>query len=128
MNSNDPGLARGLEITLPHGRNSNGFKTFWLNVDDEVSFVESKDHRGDPCAVEVRKDCGVLFLIGGRCWWISMEQRIERVVNKRASRDSLASSDDDLDHHHLRRAFAPLLHPERLGRSGAPRVSSVASR
>mmetsp|Transcript_59595 Transcript_59595/g.172594 ORF Transcript_59595/g.172594 Transcript_59595/m.172594 type:complete len:1690 (+) Transcript_59595:340-5409(+) len=57
MNSNDPGTeGKGMEISLPHGRNSNGFKTFWLNVDDEVSFGLSKDHRGDVCAVDVRKE------------------------------------------------------------------------
>jgi len=57
MNSNDPGPpGKGLEITLPHGRNSNGFKSFWLNVDDEVSFIEAKDHRGDPRAIDVRKE------------------------------------------------------------------------
>mmetsp|Transcript_122692 Transcript_122692/g.308566 ORF Transcript_122692/g.308566 Transcript_122692/m.308566 type:complete len:1646 (-) Transcript_122692:74-5011(-) len=57
MNSSEPGEAgKGIEITLPHGRNSNGFKSFWLNVDDEVSYVMSKDHLGKPCAVDIRKE------------------------------------------------------------------------
>lgn len=55
MNSTDPG-DDGMEINLPHVRNSNGFKKIFLAVDDEVSFVMSKDHLGKPCAAEVMKE------------------------------------------------------------------------
>mmetsp|Transcript_97527 Transcript_97527/g.173686 ORF Transcript_97527/g.173686 Transcript_97527/m.173686 type:complete len:1578 (+) Transcript_97527:459-5192(+) len=55
MNSLEPGT-EGIEITLPHVRNSNGFKRFFLNVDDEVSFFMSKDPSGKPCASQVFKE------------------------------------------------------------------------
>merc|ERR1740138_981044 len=57
MNCLDPGEdGVGLEIKLPHGRNSNGYKTFWLAADDEVSYIVSKDSTGKACAVEIYKE------------------------------------------------------------------------
>jgi len=57
MNGTEPGEDRGgLKIVLPHGRNSHGHKIFWLNPDDEVSYVMSKDHTGKPCAVDIIKE------------------------------------------------------------------------
>jgi len=57
MNSTDPGEEGcGLQIVLPHGRNSHGYKTFWLAPDDEVSFISGKDQKGKPCAVDVFKE------------------------------------------------------------------------
>merc|ERR1719498_654683 len=57
MNSTEPGDdGFGLQITLPSGRNSNGYRSFWLAVDDEVSYTMSKDHTGKPCAVCIYKE------------------------------------------------------------------------
>jgi len=40
MNGTDPGMENenALQISLPSGRMSNGFKCFWLAKDDEVSY------------------------------------------------------------------------------------------
>eukprot|EP00933_Yihiella_yeosuensis_P067560 TRINITY_DN7244_c3_g1_i1.p1 TRINITY_DN7244_c3_g1~~TRINITY_DN7244_c3_g1_i1.p1 ORF type:complete len:1591 (+),score=386.94 TRINITY_DN7244_c3_g1_i1:108-4880(+) len=55
MSATDPGTT-GMEINLPHGRNSNGFKKFFLGIDDEVSFLMSKDPQERSCAVDVIKE------------------------------------------------------------------------
>jgi len=44
----------GLQISLP--QNSNGYRSFWLCEDDEVSFEMSKDHTGKPCAIGIYKE------------------------------------------------------------------------
>mmetsp|Transcript_72985 Transcript_72985/g.171074 ORF Transcript_72985/g.171074 Transcript_72985/m.171074 type:complete len:1555 (+) Transcript_72985:434-5098(+) len=58
MNCLEPGNASSecLEITALPSRNSNGFKKFYINIEDEVSFVMSKDHNGKPCAASVVKE------------------------------------------------------------------------
>lgn len=58
MNSLDPGSpsTECLEIVLANTRNANGFKKFYINLEDEVSFVMSKDHTGKPCAAAVMKE------------------------------------------------------------------------
>lgn len=58
MNSLDPGSpsTECLEIVQANTRNSNGFKKFYITLEDEVSFVMSKDHTGKPCAAAVMKE------------------------------------------------------------------------
>lgn len=57
MNCNEPGEdGVGLQITLSSGRNSHGYKTFSLGVDDEVSYKMAKDHTGKSCATGIRKE------------------------------------------------------------------------
>ena len=41
--------------TLRKCRNANGFKKFYMNLEDEVSYQMSKDHTGKPCAAAVMK-------------------------------------------------------------------------
>lgn len=57
MNSDDPGQddGTGLQITVPIGR-ANGHRFFWLNADDEVSYMMSKDNKGNPCAIQICKE------------------------------------------------------------------------
>eukprot|EP00929_Paragymnodinium_shiwhaense_P039270 TRINITY_DN20652_c0_g1_i2.p1 TRINITY_DN20652_c0_g1~~TRINITY_DN20652_c0_g1_i2.p1 ORF type:complete len:1666 (-),score=480.01 TRINITY_DN20652_c0_g1_i2:338-5335(-) len=69
MNCNDPGLhGNGILINLPHGRKSNGHKSFWLAKGDEVSYTPSKDPKGQPCAIQVFKE-------KPGNWRLSREQR-----------------------------------------------------
>lgn len=57
MECEEPGEpGKGIQITLPSGLNSNGYKMFWINVDDEVSYRLSKDLAGKTCAIDIRKE------------------------------------------------------------------------
>jgi len=58
MNGTDPGMENenALQISLPSGRMSNGFKCFWLAKDDEVSYEMSRDNKGQPCAAKVFRE------------------------------------------------------------------------
>jgi len=58
MNDVAPGQdeGNGLQITVPFGRNSHGHRFFWLNPDDEVSYMMSKDNKGNPCAIQICKE------------------------------------------------------------------------
>eukprot|EP00931_Biecheleriopsis_adriatica_P081557 TRINITY_DN548_c0_g1_i1.p1 TRINITY_DN548_c0_g1~~TRINITY_DN548_c0_g1_i1.p1 ORF type:complete len:1604 (-),score=455.95 TRINITY_DN548_c0_g1_i1:68-4879(-) len=58
MSTIDPGSNDGecLMITLPNGRNSNGYAKFYINLEDEVSYVKSKDQKGQLCAGSVIKE------------------------------------------------------------------------
>lgn len=67
MNSSEPGEeGEGLQIVLHHGRNSNGFKSFWLAPGDEVSYQMSKDHKGNPCAADIYKERKGQWRVGRR--------------------------------------------------------------
>eukprot|EP00434_Breviolum_minutum_P024845 symbB.v1.2.021943.t1/scaffold1929.1/size95800/7 len=58
MNSLDAGSPSKecLEIVQANTRNSNGFKKFYITLEDEVSFLMSKDHTGKTCAASVMKE------------------------------------------------------------------------
>jgi len=84
MNSLDPGSSGpdSLEIVLPNVRNSNGFKKFYLNLQDEVSYVLSKDHMGKPCAASVVKERKGAWRTGRRGGLRKPEAKKESVKDK----------------------------------------------
>eukprot|EP00442_Polarella_glacialis_P035764 CAMPEP_0115145248 /NCGR_PEP_ID=MMETSP0227-20121206/62004_1 /TAXON_ID=89957 /ORGANISM="Polarella glacialis, Strain CCMP 1383" /LENGTH=1642 /DNA_ID=CAMNT_0002554733 /DNA_START=528 /DNA_END=5456 /DNA_ORIENTATION=- len=81
MNSNDPGC-EGIEIILSHARNSNGFRKFFLNVEDEISYVMSKDHLGKPCASDVCKERKGAWRTGRRGGASKPAQRTETIKDQ----------------------------------------------